>query len=276
MICFHVNGGLGNQMFIYAFAQEIQRQNKTYCLSKIGKLNYFVLNEGERWLNPVKFIVFKLLEKVFRVVAHHHVKDQTQIHYQIASGLTGFAVLDGYFQSEDYFHQAADRVKKTLTLKSEFIQKFEKAIGHEFRNKKVLAIHIRRTDYHQAFQNLGIGSGSFALPVSYYQNALRLIPDLSSYRVIFISDDIEFAKTNFPELQGAIFSNHEEIVDMQILMNADSLILANSSFSWWGAWLNQKPAKKVFVPKYYLGYKVQKTFPVNIIPPGWTEVAFSE
>jgi hypothetical protein len=276
MICFHVNGGLGNQMFIYAFAQEMKRQRKTYCLSRIGKLNYFTLNPGERWLNLFKFIFFKILEKIFRLGNHHHLKDQTKIHYEFVNRLKGLTVLDGYFQSEDYFREAADQVRRNFSLTRQSVLKFEKVIGTEFRNKKVLAIHIRRTDYHNAFQNLGIGTGSFALPVSYYQNALRLIQDLHSYQVIFISDDIEFAKANFPELKQAIFSNHEEIVDLQILMNADALILANSSFSWWGAWLNHKPTKKIFVPKYYLGYKIQKTFPANIIPAGWTEVAVSE
>jgi hypothetical protein len=261
-------------MFIYAFARELsKRKNQPYCLSKIGKLRYFELTPLERLLNTLKFLFFKFNEKILRNASRHFLKDQSKHYYDHVLALQGNLVLDGYFQGEDYFKNVAANIRKAFRIRPTFKRIFNQHVAHAF-SQKVIAVHVRRTDYHHAFQDLGIGTGSFALPEHYYNNALAQIKDLDNFRVIFISDDIAFVKQHFSHIKNSTFSNFDEITDLQILMHADVLILSSSSFSWWGAWLNEKPHKKIFIPKYYLGYKVGRTFPVNIIPPDWEQVEF--
>ena len=100
-----------------------------------------------------------------------------------------------------------------------------------------------------------------------------MIDRIDDYCLIFISDDIQYVKDQFaPMYPGARFEQNEEIIDFQLLINADILVLSNSTFAWWGAYLNPKPGKKVFAPKFWLGFKVGKEYPVNIILPSWTTV----
>lgn len=97
--------------------------------------------------------------------------------------------------------------------------------------------------------------------------------DLKDCQLVFISDEMEEVKKEFAYINDAYFSSHEPIVDMQLLIHADVCIIANSTFGWWGAFLNEKKNKTIYVPAYFLGFKVQKEFPVNIIPTDWVRVA---
>jgi len=83
---------------------------------------------------------------------------------------------------------------------------------------------------------------------------------------IFISDDLSYIEEEFDYLKEKYISKHNDIIDFQFLLNADICILSNSSFSWWGAYLNNKKAT-VFAPKFWLGKKSE--LPKHIIPEGW-------
>jgi hypothetical protein len=96
-----------------------------------------------------------------------------------------------------------------------------------------------------------------------------MIPDIDDYNVLFVSDDIAFAKKEFGTKENYFFENNEEIIDFQILLNADILIIANSTFSWWAAWLNNKAGKVIYAPNYFLGFKVKKFSPAGIKVDSW-------
>lgn len=275
MVCFHKYGGLGNQMFVYAFAREVTFQKRvSCCIGGLDKLSYFKLtSEDHRW-NTLRFWWFKFGEKILRNATRHRLKDLWVDHYETVMSLTGNVVLDGYFQGERYFRHVKDEIRAVFEVKQEFREQFKREVP-QF-DKPTLVVHIRRTDYASSFQNLGIGSGSFVLPVSYYHDALQRVGDLTSYQLVFLSDDIEFVKRNFSEFPDAYYSSHSDIVDLQIMMETSALIIANSSFSWWGAWLNNRPEKKILSPAYFLGYKVKQMYPVNMIPDGWIQIPVQE
>jgi hypothetical protein len=93
------------------------------------------------------------------------------------------------------------------------------------------------------------------LPVSYYEKSLEKIED---YKIIFVGDNISFAKEHFSHIPNSTFEQNDAIVDFQIILNADIAIIANSSFAWWAAWLNPNPNKKIIAPKYWVGFKGAK------------------
>jgi hypothetical protein len=65
-------------------------------------------------------------------------------------------------------------------------------------------------------------------------------------------------------------------MDFQHLLNAHECIISNSTFSWWGAWLNTRPDKKIYAPEYFLGWRIKKEYPQNIYPHDWVKVSFNE
>jgi hypothetical protein len=96
-----------------------------------------------------------------------------------------------------------------------------------------------------------------------------------NHRFIFISDDIGYVKEHFGSFKNVYYSSQNEITDFQLMMYADICVTANSTFSWWGAWLNEKPTKKIYVPKYFMGISDKTEFPSQIIPKNWIQVDVS-
>jgi hypothetical protein len=133
----------------------------------------------------------------------------------------------------------------------------------------LLTVHIRLKDY-RTFGPDYLGGPDLSLPWSYYHKLLDRY-DLNRYQVIFLSDEPDAIAKVFGDVPGAIFSKEDPIVDFQFIQHAHVCINAHSTFSWWAAWLNKVPGKKVHVPRNFLGFKVGQTYPVHIVPDAWFE-----
>ena len=150
-----------------------------------------------------------------------------------------------------------------LSIRPEYKVKIADFTGN---NKPNIVVHVRRTDY-VTFGGPHVGGINLTLPLSYYQDALKQLP-CEECNVLFLSDDIDFVKQHF-QFENAIYvQGNSEIGDFQLIMQADYLVLANSSFSWWGAYLNTV-VKKVIAPKYWLGIKINKEYPAGIVNSDW-------
>src|SRR6185312_11020063 len=161
---------------------------------------------------------------------------------------------EGYFHSESYFAAYKKEIKKLYTVRETYKAAFEQLKKQFNPAKKKAVIHVRRKDY------IDIAA---ALPLSYYKKAIDII-NSDDMQFIFISDDPAFIEDEFGYVNNKYISTHNEIIDLQFMMNADVCILSCSSFSWWGAWLNTQENKHVFAPQYWLGFKQQVEFPVGI------------
>ena len=110
-----------------------------------------------------------------------------------------------------------------------------------------------------------------SLPESFYLNALQEVKNLDDYKILLVTDDIENAATRLPGIKNKLIISDSEIMDFQLLMHADKLIISNSSFSWWAAYLNKKHAE-VFAPENWLGFKLNAEMPSNVMPEGFKRV----
>jgi hypothetical protein len=272
MIAVRLEGRLGNQLFQYAFVYAAAKKlNTKFYLDK--HIDYLLL---DKYFNiPSDFC--RPFDRVFSIqgfknIFSHHLRrrfyvllenlfalkqvvfdNNTEPEIQIGL-IKDKAIYHGFFQSEQYFADYKTDLLNLFSIKEIYKNKFQNIFRSLPAAKQYVTVHIRRGDYID--HNL-------ALDVSYYHDAINQIHNDGNY-YIFISDDPEFVKKEFNYLLNSYVSEHDEITDLQFLMHADICILSNSSFSWWGAWLNNNQKKQVYAPKYWLGFKTEKEFPIGI------------
>lgn len=165
--------------------------------------------------------------------------------------------LSGYFQSERYFEHCIQDVKAFFMWKEEKFrhirEKYENLLGYN-----TVAIHVRRGDY--------VGhEGYIQLPMSYYISSLRMIE--GKYKVAIFSDDIEWCKRNFSLVNRDItyIEGNRNIDDLYLMSKMTNCIIANSTFSWWGAWLGEGRGKIIHPGALFKGsmkdYDIKDFFP---------------
>lgn len=287
MIIVNLKGGLGNQMFQYACgrALSLRTGDTELKLSTIGldkandvgdiyrpySLSHFNIKaeiakpeELERVANP-----YGIISKILRRIKSKYIYN-FYIHF-VPSVLNrrGEVYLDGYFQSEKYFKDCEETVRQDFTLKtpSAHVTLWKKEMEEE---ENSVSVHIRRGDY------VGHSSLGGMITDNYYARAIKKITEMKKNPRFFVfSDDIEWVKGNmdFPESTVHVSSpdmeNYEELTIMSL---AKHNIIANSSFSWWGAWLNSNPDKIVICPaKWTLGPGGEKQTR-DIIPQSWIKI----
>jgi hypothetical protein len=271
MIGVRLDGRLGNQMFQYAFALAVSKKCNTH---------FFIDQVKERFILPCYFKLpaySRLLNayytrkyKYFRGSADHILdvtNDVNVLNYSNNKYYTGF------FQSLKYFESVQKIVKSNFEIKFQqqkmFLDKYYSLINKQ----KNIVIHIRKTDYTNYGSYDIVGGTDISIPDNYIHYCLKQIKNIENYNLVFISDNIEYCKANFAQYKNARFEYNEPIVDFQLLLHADICIISNSSFSWWGAFLNKNPDKIVFAPKYWMGYySKQETHPSIFTGLNWNIV----
>jgi hypothetical protein len=170
-------------------------------------------------------------------------------------------IYNGYYQSDWYLQHTSKPFP--VKIRKKYTALFNKEFGSIFTNGKTIAVHIRLTDYKTFYKR------DLSIPITYFKKQLAEINDIDSYTVFFVSDDIEYVKTEFPIKPNFIFSSNNEITDFQIIHNADIAIISNSTFAWWAAYLSTKN-KQVIAPKYWLGFYSNVEFPKGIMTDKFT------
>lgn len=290
MIGVLAEGRLGNQMFQYAFAYATSKKlNTSFFIYGRNYLHYFDLYEKlkkENTKNTFAFIlhnIFKKSRKPYSLrplrtpiknILNWSVNKNVRIwgntideKNYLLTKVEDNVFYDGFFQSEEYYSDCKEEIKKLFEIREHYQNSFLERKKQLF-DKKCISIHIRRGDYltHGGGE---IGGTDMTLPISYYKNALSLIKNSETYNVIFVSDDIDFVKKEFGDAGNYFYESNDEITDFQLLLNSDILIIANSSFSWWAAWLNKKTDKIIYAPNYFMGFKVKKFYPAGIKVNAW-------
>ncbi|PXV62509.1 glycosyl transferase family 11 [Dysgonomonas alginatilytica] len=287
MITLIISGGLGNQMFEYAAGRALSLRHRTnlsidlYILNKKTKAtirNYELIVFNIE--TPITSSIFnKIAVKGFGLLKSSNTRrillsntgifrdEKAQCYDSRFKKLSEKMTLFGYFQNENYFRDISEQLRTDFTFQAPLIGRNDEIRSLIELNTSV-SIHIRRGDYSNTNSNLPI------LDISHYKKAIEYISSQISNPYFFIfSDDIDWVKNNL-DLSD---SNHQFIdwnknknsyIDMQLMSLCKHNIIANSSFSWWGAWLNTNPDKLVIAPdKWYKGDN--GIYPDGFLPKEW-------
>lgn len=249
MVTCNLKGGLGNQMFqISATVGLSMRNNIEYCFDFD---NCFTPNQGKP-SNCYEDNIFKKIPK----------KKITQIEYVYSEPKFSYTpikyyknmIIDGYFQSEKYFSDYSDQIIKLFNISTE---KF-------ISNEEVTSVHIRRGDY------LKFSKHHRVLDKEYYESAIKKI---NRGVFLFFSDDIIWVKENFKSENFFYSESTSEVEELGLMSNCTNNIIANSSFSWWGAYLNKNISKIVISPnhRYWFGESGPKDTE-DLIPESWIQI----
>ena len=167
----------------------------------------------------------------------------------------------GYFQSEKYFNKYREKILDLFDPTEETHTYIADKYG-SILNTNSVSIHIRRGDY------IGLQDKHPILDQEYYQKALGHINNIDN--ILIFSDDPEWCKDNYDKSYTII--EEEDYISLYIMAKCKHNIIANSSFSWWGAWLNLNKDKIVIAPQQWFGPGLSHINIQDLIPEGWLTI----
>jgi hypothetical protein len=292
MIISNIIGGLGNQMFQYACGRSMSLRTRQSLRLSVDRLDFYASHNGFE------------LHRVFNIDAPLATEDEmkkmlgwqsspllryfigrpsmrwlansrwaNEPHFQFWPGLAslqGPLYLHGYWQSEHYFQEYADQIRADFTFKMDWDVQDE-AILQRMRDQPSVSLHVRRGDYAKSKNDRIYAS----CDLDYYREAIRLIRNrVPAIKLFAFSDDPDWVEAHLSNEFGPLEvirhnSGSRSANDMRLMSQADHHIIANSSFSWWGAWLNPSHDKIVVAPRLWF---VNGTDDSDLIPASWIRV----
>lgn len=282
-------GGLGNQMFQYAFyiAQSSQYKHIYYDantlyeeMQKMGRgtiFDCFTLEGPKRTLNHkigqrcISLLHGKhpyFFSKLFRKAHSWH--NDTQVEkYLVEEATASDGYYEGYWQSEKYFDGCQEKVRAAFQIKNPLPEQSEKYLSMIRNEENPVSIHLRLGDYLTP-ENKAL-FGNICTEYYYFKAISYIQGQIPNAKFFIFSNDIEQAKSLFSNYNCVFVEGNDEKngwADMYLMSQCKHNIIANSSFSWWGAWLNVNPAKIVTAPQRWLN--TSKT--PDICPDDWIRI----
>lgn len=234
-----IKGGLGNVMFQIATAYASSIENN--MLFTVDIRNYYGAHHS---LNKYSSNILRNVVYSDSDISYDYFGEK-EFKYNELPKFTSNTKLIGYFQSEKYFKKYRNEILEYFGPTNDIIDNVKLKYG-DVLNKKTCSIHVRRGDY------LHLDAFHPTLSINYYRESFNKLGNDLVY--LIFSDDISWCKENFNFIPNKIFvddlEDYEEIYLMSLCNNN---IIANSSFGWWGAWLNKTIHKKIIFPKVWFG-----------------------
>lgn len=302
MIIVKIMGGLGNQLFQYSTGRALSImyntelkvdlsffKNPKYSIAyRLDKFNlpFTPADEFDFFHLKNKTIIPKLYRglnrfgyKSSKYYNKTHIKENEVLAlYKAQNKVENNYYIEGWLQSENYFKDYRTKIINDLNADHLLYNK-NVIIQENIQNTNSVSVHIRRGDY--------ITNGFFkTLTIDYYKNAISIIDaNVQNPTFYFFSDDIAWVKKEFSNIPKSIFIDNNSIVesgyttigdieDLMLMRKCKHHIIANSTFSWWGAWLNENPTKIVIAPlKWFNDNKTQKKIETNgFFPNTWLKI----
>lgn len=278
MIISRLYGGLGNQMFQYAAGAALAKRlntklyidsgwfneikGKTNVVQRKYELNFFGIKEKN--INKLTTLSFKTKPPTLFI-------EKTFSYNEQFNHLSGNVILDGYWQSERYFSDQEELIRKLFVFKDALSEKKQIDAKTIESIEDSVSLHVRRGDY---VSNPSTTKFHGVMPVEYYKKAIHfIVKKVEDPTFIVISDDTEWCKRNIKFPYPTIFIEHVDgkgHEDMRLMSMCHHHIIANSSFSWWGAWLNASKNKIVVAPNNWFADKKVNTR--DVIPKKWNKI----
>ncbi len=295
MIAIRLNGGLGNQMFEYAAGRRLAIKHATNLVLDLSVLNQDTPGITKRFFELEAFTIQA-------AVSTKKVWSDTELKRQIKAGRIQYGLkylqnlnppallseehyhfnpqvleagdntcLEGFWQSEQYFADVANTIRADFSLASAPNAQ-NAALLRQIKNTNAVSLHVRRGDY---VTNKGANEFHGTNPLNYYRAAIeKLVKTVHRPHFYVFSDDPEWCKDNLDTKYAMTFVDHNPpdkgYEDMRLMSSCQHHIIANSSFSWWGAWLNPSPAKTVIAPRRWFNDATINTD--DVIPSSWVRI----
>jgi Glycosyl transferase family 11 len=290
MVVTELKGGLGNQLFQYAAALSLAKEKSTplkvdvTCLETADEILGTYRNYKLRHLdNPPKIADAEELNYFnrFRKNKFHALlpfrkrkvlKEPSFSFYSSFFKYSNHVLMTGNWQSESYFSKNREVILAEISFHQLPLYTDTTTILSAIQSSQSVGVHIRRGDYvTNKIANDVLGT----LPISYYEKASQVIQrEQGTISYFVFSDDIQWASSNLPFLENAVFvdidAQEKDITEFYLMSQCKHQIIANSSFSWWAAWLNTNQQKKVIAPEKWFNKAKYDT--KDLIPSNWIRV----
>jgi hypothetical protein len=291
MIIVKLIGGLGNQLFQYATAKALahrhgvevkvdssflnQNSNGQYTqrnyelgvftadikIATETETKIFLKYNNSKWLRVLQRSIPDLFDNLY-------LAESDLSYFKNFDYLPNNTYLDGFWQNQTYFLNIRSIILNDLQVRLHPSEEI-KEIQNKIESTNSISIHVRRGDY----VTLPIADNYHGTPdLTYYESAINFMTDkVGDHSVYVFSDDIGWCKKNLRLVQPTYFVEHKEADcwDLFLMSKCQHNIIANSSFSWWAAWLNQHANKVVIAPSKWFTNPLIKH---SIIPTDWIQL----
>jgi hypothetical protein len=295
VIIVKLQGGLGNQMFQYAFGKALAHTRRTPLLVDDSFYHQDTPGVDRREIELELFPAIQLQYANQRLASSFYqysrwdnrlrnllgFKKRTALReqgfrYDPSFSLTaGHLLLDGLFQSGNYFATEQKLIADTFRFQAFAPDDPNAAFLRQIQSTRSVSIHVRRGDYVK-FASTNAIHGTCSL--NYYQNAVdQVLQRFPDAHLFFFSDDPDWvnehlAKGGAAGTVIAINRGKNSWKDMCLMSHCQHHIIANSSFSWWGAWLNNSKEKMVIAPEKWFRTLDPFFDTTDLLPPGWIKL----
>ena len=256
-----ISDGLGNQLFQYAFAYSVYKKTgeklildpmfispiRSYQLDKfhidfpkryVGEKLDYLLGFG-----PKKARRFRLQYRDWKMKKDGYtlVKERKELEFDETIYAEKPAYYLGFWQSYKYFDEFYEDIKRQIVLKDELGEKANK-YSSQIKESMSVSLHIRRTDYNRDVNNVCLND-------TFYAQALKKMQEeLGEFKLFIFTDDKEFVKQNFQLYDYVIVEGTSDLEDFTLMRQCRHHIIANSTFSWWAAYLSEGKGGIVYAP----------------------------
>lgn len=258
MITSCLQGGLGNQMFQIAAAYDLAVRNNDIAVFNLDKCHTPM--QGNKSITYRENIYHKLNHSRKLTIEKEYVESSS--HYKPIPYSPNLRI-NGYFQSEKYFDRS--RILDLFEIDNGSFTYINQTYPELF-NESCVSVQVRRGDY------LKLKDKFYVQDLSYFETALSLFNNVDL--IIVISDDINWCKSNLSSLNYKIkyIDNEPDHICMNIMRYCKNNIISNSTFGWWGAWLNTNSDKKIITPKKWYGILKSNLISEDLLPKQWIRI----
>jgi len=293
MIIVRLIGGLGNQLFQYAVARHLAEIHGSVLKIDISGFETYKLHKYSLWpfniqehfasteevakLTPKMGVAGRMLRRLLcrpQKLAKTHIKEKDPFCFNPEIlNLPDGIYLDGYWQTEKYFANIEDNIRREVTVKTPQMHK-NKELAELIASCEAVSIHIRRGDY---VSNNDTNKKHGTCELDYYFRCVEHLGQMVERPHFFIfSDDPGWARDNLNLTYPTTIVDHnsadKNYEDLRLMCQCKHNIIANSSFSWWGAWLNKNLDKIVIAPKKWLNDSSIDTSDLDLITDSWIQL----
>jgi hypothetical protein len=276
-------GGIGNQLFQYALGRHLAIKNNTELLLDISfyeitdsrkfKLNHFNTKFSIAKVTDIPHLksneVLNKIQKIYYFITDKKLKIYDEKFFSFNQNIASVknnSYLFGYWQSEKYFSVIRDilinELRPIINTKPNLLHTVS-LINQSFS----VSLHVRRGDYEN-------NKTHPLISIDYYFSAIELLQSKTNkdLTVFIFSDDLDWCKNNLKFTNECYFvSENEDYEDLYLITLCENHIIANSTFSWWGAWLSQHENKTVIAPKQW--FQSEKKIPTeDLLPKTWIKI----